>query len=251
MASGGVSHGADIAPLLRMPPPYIGMLDLAQRWVGPPRAATDVRVWKMSKDWQGHRHAPALDRTPDILTEGGTGRYNWRGWDSMVAYFDHLLDRTTSEQCHGLSRWLQRLQIHYCSICCGSGQSTLIMKQFQEALHKKLGVDANIVHSFSCEIEADKQRHSLKTVNPKVLFKDAHSLSGTYAADAALSEADATSPVPRYMDLVLAGFPCQDVSTLNPAMSAASSCCRDGSHRTGGIFRSIVSFAKSRRAWQA
>ena len=209
----------------------------------------------MLRDWEGYGHSPAFDSVPELLGSGGLGdsdSYTGNGWSAMVRYFEHLIGRASSEQQQGLGRWLQRMQIHYCSICCGSGATVLLLKQFQEALTSTTGYQARLQHDFSCEADVAKQRHLLATISPHILFTDAHDLvhDSGFATDAVLGLGESKrSRVPTFMDLVLAGFPCQDVSSLNTGSANARDCCASGCLRTGGVFRSILSFAKLKKAW--
>ncbi len=216
-------------------------LPRSERVLGPEKEPDETKVYKAAKHWQGHGDCTALDSTPDIL---GPGPYNFRGPDSMVAYFRHLLQRCSRDEEAALRRWLERTELSYASICSGTESPHVVLSQFREAL----GGAAGFIHSFSCELAAEKARHIIKTSGCSRVFVDAHTLIDGVAKDWNAPRSPdgsiGSSNIPRTVDLIIAGFPCTDISTLNIKSASSRHCVERGTHRTGGVYRSILSYAK-------
>ena len=82
-------------------------------------------------------------------------------------------------------------------------------------------------------------------VGVRRLFVDAHQLVRD-SAEVATEVCDVAGlrdiePAPRLVDLLIAGFPCTDISTLNCGAKLARSCVSAGTLRTGGVLKSIIS----------
>ena len=73
------------------------------------------------------------------------------------------------------------------------------------------------------------------------LFLDAKDLQDGPGAMAVNAVSDASEPIPMCHDL-FAGFPCQDVSRLNPDSPKNRQVIRDRALRTGSVFNHVVEY---------
>ena len=94
---------------------------------------------------------------------------------------------------------------------------------------------------FSCEIVPYKQDFIKAFARPPLLFADVSCLGDDRAADV-LSGCFRHVP---FVDVVIAGFACTDVSRMNSAAGSSRDCVRKRSLRTGGTFAGVYDYVKS------
>ena len=140
--------------------------------------------------------------------------------------------------------------------CSGSDAPILVVNALAGAAQRVFGMNVHYEHSFSCEMDAQKQEFLSKMFTS---MRDGHDMQhlfrctadlgrgpGGKALDILLSGAFNPDPwvsldpeyqatIPQVDDLYM-GFPCQDVSKLNPQAAEARFVIRNGDKRTGATF---------------
>lgn len=130
------------------------------------------------------------------------------------------------------------------TVCSGTDSPVLIIRHMEAAaldFFKDRGVQ--VQHCFAAEADERKQAFLMGVFDHGMdaLFQDACELGAgrPTAADVISGE---QKPIAAVQDLI-GGFPCVDTSTLSS--SRRMTTVRDGSFRTGKVFRSMVDYAAS------
>ena len=133
--------------------------------------------------------------------------------------------------------------------CSGTDCAVLVYKAFAKALNQKLGCQLQVKHVFSCESDPAKLKF-LSTMftntwdysDVQHIFTNTVDMASTDEGETLYDGLHETHvSLPLCGDLVV-GFPCQDVSRLNP--SADRWVVRDASRRTGAVFADIMVYCK-------
>lgn len=136
--------------------------------------------------------------------------------------------------------------------CSGTDVAALVVKGFARAWSKISGKHVDFNHLFSCELD-DKKRdfiHKMFTgtsdaCDVQLLLRNSADLictdpNGYYDC---LSGQSIRDGIPVCSDLMV-GFPCQDVSRLNPSAESARWVIRDSGRRTGKVFSDVMEYCK-------
>ena len=124
-----------------------------------------------------------------------------------------LLGQLDVEDCKALEAAFHAEAISIGTICSGSESPVLTMHSLISAMNQMFQMNASMRHRFGCEINRHKQAFILEMMpDIEALFSDAAALRFARATCARSGKA---CPVPRCRVLI-AGFPCKDVSALNP-----------------------------------
>jgi site-specific DNA-cytosine methylase len=97
------------------------------------------------------------------------------------------------------------------TMCSGTDSPILAMQAIAASMDKR-GLRLEVEHSFSCEIDKDKQTFLKKNFTMGALFNDVCELGQEMAKDV---QSGKQVPVPSGLDVLLAGFSCKDLSGMN------------------------------------
>ena len=171
-----------------------------------------------------------------VLSPVTSGHFDTSGSEQLVQWFQWALGRFTYDELNGVvSRLTSGEARSLGSICSGTDAPVLVYEAFDTALRHHLSDDGDrlmkMEFAFSTELNSKKREFLLDMYEGKIqrLFRDACLLDQATSYD---DVSNANIPIPRVTDVV-GGFPCTDVSRLNPAKSAAVATVKDGSLRTG------------------
>jgi hypothetical protein len=89
---------------------------------------------------------------------------------------------------HSLAELAQRLEgrkLRVATMCSGTESPVLALDMISKSLFKQCGVQLEMDHVFSCEIEPFKQAYIERNFAPPTLFRDIRELDGEQASKAA------------------------------------------------------------------
>lgn len=168
-----------------------------------------------------------------------------KGVDLSLPPLDNIFDITADMASRavklGLSDVLTRLEerpINVATMCSGTESPLLFLQMLAEALDSKGEKTLNIAHHFSAEIDATKQAYIERNFHPPTLFRDVRQL-GDELATTATTAYGAEEPIPGSIDILVAGFVCKDLSSLNSKKKSV-----DDQGETGDTWRAIYFYAK-------
>ena len=141
----------------------------------------------------------------------------------------------------GLGDVLQKLDgrpINVATMCSGTESPLLFLQMLDEALQSKGIGSLPVKHHFSAEIDATKQAYIERNFQPHILFRDVREL-GEEHATMATTAYGAEEPIPGNLDILVAGFVCKDLSSLNSKKKTV-----DDQGETGDTWRAIYHYAK-------
>lgn len=141
----------------------------------------------------------------------------------------------------GLGDVLQKLDgrpINVATMCSGTESPLLVLQMLDEALRAKGMGSLPVKHHFSAEIDATKQAYIERNFRPRILFRDVREL-GEENATTATTAYGADEPIPGNLDILVAGFVCKDLSSLNSKRKTV-----DDQGETGDTWRAIYHYAK-------
>ncbi|KAF2711651.1 hypothetical protein K504DRAFT_375054 [Pleomassaria siparia CBS 279.74] len=124
-------------------------------------------------------------------------------------------------------------------------ESPLIALQLNSQTLEKKGLPPiEIDHLFSTEIDSGKQAYIERNFHPKILFRDARDFipKNDKPPVTATTAYGAEVEIPRVIDLLIAGFVCKDLSSLN----AKKKTLMDGGE-SSDTWRALFNFAKEFR----
>ncbi|KAF3010718.1 hypothetical protein E8E13_006591 [Curvularia kusanoi] len=141
----------------------------------------------------------------------------------------------------GLRSALEKLKgrpINVATMCSGTESPILFLRMLDEALHSKGLRSLPIKHHFSAEIDPTKQAFIERNFHPPILFRDVRQL-GDDNANTATTAYGAEELIPRFLDILIAGFVCKDLSALNSKRKTV-----DDEGETGDTWRAIYGYSK-------
>ena len=141
----------------------------------------------------------------------------------------------------GLSQVLKGLKdrpINVATMCSGTESPLLFLQMLLEALDTRDEIPLRIKHHFSAEIDATKQAYIERNFHPPILFRDVRQLGDEDATTAATAYG-AEEKIPGDLDILVAGFVCKDLSSLNSRKKTI-----DDQGETGDTWRAIYFYAK-------
>ncbi|CAK0904682.1 unnamed protein product, partial [Prorocentrum cordatum] len=113
----------------------------------------------------------------------------------------------------------------------------------QKSLEVSPYAEPKCTHVFSCDIKESARRFIMTFRRPQYLFGDVAGMSAPRAFDRISSS---TVGVPGSLDVLIAGFVCGDVSSLNVHQGANKDCIAKGTKRTGSTFKGVLDYVASR-----
>ncbi|PBK69223.1 hypothetical protein ARMSODRAFT_913635 [Armillaria solidipes] len=129
-------------------------------------------------------------------------------------------------------------KLRVATMCSGTESPLLALELIQKSLLEQHGVNFEVEHVFSCEIEPFKQAYIERNFHPPILFRDVCELGGAEAHTAY----GALAPVPGDVDLLVAGTSCVDYSNLNNEKQDI-----DANGESGRTFRGMMSWVTNHR----
>lgn len=196
-----------------------GSIDLEPEPTSAPRRKSQLHATSAPKQGKGIDFSlPPLDNIKDIIT-----------------------DLASKGLKLGLRSALRRLRgrvINVATMCSGTESPLLFLQMLNEALQALGEPSLPTMHSFSAEIDTTKQAYIERNFHPRVLFRDARQL-GDEEATTATTAYGAEEYIPRVVDMLIAGFVCKDISSLNNSKKTV-----DDQGETGDTWRAIYYYAK-------
>ncbi|EPS37854.1 hypothetical protein H072_8336 [Dactylellina haptotyla CBS 200.50] len=116
-----------------------------------------------------------------------------------------------NEQLKDVALHLNGRPLRVATMCSGTESPLLALGLLTANIKSLYGVDMEVEHVFSCEIEPWKQAYIERNFQPPILFRDVCELGEEYATTAY----GAKAKVPGNCDLLVAGTSCVDYSSLN------------------------------------
>ncbi|TFK64107.1 hypothetical protein BDN72DRAFT_963450 [Pluteus cervinus] len=129
-------------------------------------------------------------------------------------------------------------KLRVATMCSGTESPLLALELIQKVILEQHGINLEVEHVFSCEIEPFKQAYIERNFQPPLLFRDVCELGNGEAHTAYGSLA----PVPGDVDLLVAGTSCVDYSNLNNQKQDI-----DASGESGRTFRGMMSWVQQHR----
>eukprot|EP00438_Fugacium_kawagutii_P014934 Skav223478 [mRNA] locus=scaffold659:210355:212801:+ [translate_table: standard] len=133
--------------------------------------------------------------------------------------------------------------------CSGTDVAVLVGKAFSKAWAQFSGTRCRVGHIFSCESDEKKQDFLKKmftetddNTDMSILLGNTQELAADTEPFDLLSEKQLQG-LPMVSDLMV-GFPCQDVSRLNPSAEEARWIIKDAGRRTGSVFGHIAKYSE-------
>jgi site-specific DNA-cytosine methylase len=154
---------------------------------------------------------------------------------------DSFMDMTAKALELGLDDALDTLngrQINVATMCSGTESPLLAIKQISKALQKTGKSPLHIHQKFAAEIDVFKQAFIERNQSPPLIYRDVRDFIPDDATTA-ITAYGAEAKIPSGLDLLVAGFVCKDLSTLN---SRPKGLNEDG--ESGDTWRAIYSYAK-------
>lgn len=168
-----------------------------------------------------------------------------KGLDLNLPPLDNIRDITadmTSKALElGLSEVLGGLKersINIATMCSGTESPLLFLQMLAEALDARGETPLRVKHHFSAEIDATKQAYIERNFHPPILFRDVRQL-GDEDATTATTAYGAEEESPGDLDVLVAGFVCKDLSSLNSRKRTV-----DDQGETGDTWRAIYYYVK-------
>jgi site-specific DNA-cytosine methylase len=132
---------------------------------------------------------------------------------------DIFSDLTAKARTLGLDKAVKHLDarpIRVATMCSGTESPLLALEMIKECLSKS-ELNLEIEHLFSAEIVPFKQAYIERNFNPPVIFRDITELTFVVDEDkpVATTAYGGKAPVPKEVDMVIAGTSCVDFSGLN------------------------------------
>ncbi|KZT21583.1 hypothetical protein NEOLEDRAFT_1164553 [Neolentinus lepideus HHB14362 ss-1] len=138
----------------------------------------------------------------------------------------------------GVAEQIQGRKLRVATMCSGTESPLLALEMICNSIQEQCGVDLEVEHVFSCEIEPFKQAYIERNFHPPILFRDVCELSEDYATTAY----GAVVEVPGDVDMLVAGTSCVDYSNLNTKKQDI-----DAGGESGRTFRGMMSWVTKHR----
>lgn len=168
-----------------------------------------------------------------------------KGLDLNLPPLDNIrnitADMTSKALELGLSEVLRGLEdrsINIATMCSGTESPLLFLQMLAEALDARGETPLRVKHHFSAEIDATKQAYIERNFHPPILFRDVRQL-GDEDATTATTAYGAEEEIPGDLDVLVAGFVCKDLSSLNSRKKTV-----DDQGETGDTWRAIYYYVK-------
>ncbi|KAF8892236.1 hypothetical protein BD779DRAFT_1511770 [Infundibulicybe gibba] len=154
----------------------------------------------------------------------------------IPAIFSDLVSRIPAIK--DVAKHVAGRKLRVATMCSGTESPLLALDLIQKSILEQHGINFDIEHVFSCEIEPFKQAYIERNFHPPLLFRDVCELGDGEAHTAY----GALAPVPGDVDLLVAGTSCVDYSNLNTQKQDI-----DANGESGRTFRGMMSWVKTHR----
>ncbi|KAG7445040.1 uncharacterized protein BT62DRAFT_1007412 [Guyanagaster necrorhizus] len=154
----------------------------------------------------------------------------------IPAIFSDLVSRIPPIQ--QVAEHVSGRKLRVATMCSGTESPLLALELIQKSILEQHGVNFEIEHVFSCEIEPFKQAYIERNFHPPILFRDVCELGNAEAHTAY----GALALVPGDVDLLVAGTSCVDYSNLNNEKQDI-----DANGESGRTFRGMMSWVTNHR----
>ena len=185
------------------------------------------------------------------------GRYDYKIPPSIsdVSMLDRFAYRLLTDRCHPdeielLSKWFDNLpnrrNIKMCTLCSGTDSPVLAMNGIVSAISHVTGKAVSNTTRFSCDVKRSSRIFIMNMFpDTKHVYEDVLEVArviGTSEpiSDHAPSSKQHISVVPADAEVVIAGFPCKDVSRCNIQASSNRDVIANRSGTTGSCFDAVV-----------
>jgi hypothetical protein len=111
-----------------------------------------------------------MDDAPEFKTPGEWEGYSMPPINDIPEIFDDLVSRTTGIK--EVAEHLNGRKLRVATMCSGTESPLLALDLIREALLAQHGLNLDVEHVFSCEIEPFKQAYIDRNFNPPILFRD-------------------------------------------------------------------------------
>ncbi|KAF9038468.1 hypothetical protein BJ165DRAFT_1352302 [Panaeolus papilionaceus] len=150
-------------------------------------------------------------------------------FDDLVSHIPGIAD---------VARDVSGRKLRVATMCSGTESPLLALELIQKSILEQHGINFDIEHVFSCEIEPFKQAYIERNFHPPILFRDVCELGQAEAHTAY----GALATVPGDVDILIAGTSCVDYSNLNTNKQDI-----DAKGESGQTFRGMMSWVKNHR----
>ena len=161
------------------------------------------------------------------------------GSEALTSFVDRVLDKLPRAE---LVKFCKYLAAHGAnsvgSMCSGTDSPLLVLRALKESVGRKSGLAWPISHGFSVEKEK-KKRHFLRRMFDQQLERLYHDCTSMMQADPHCDVNARPMPVPP-VQMLYAGFPCQDVSRMHKDCKRRRLEVAQGRLRTGTVFKAGV-----------
>jgi len=171
--------------------------------------------------------------------------------DSVLSEFIHLWhDNIASRSSELHLQWVRAMRqfgaarsgkLQVGTMFSGSDIAHLCIDELCAYWEKMYRISIVPEFKFMCESDPSKQRFLIDQFHPNLLFSNASDLGNVTAPDV-ISRSHALVP---WTDLLLAGFPCVDRSSLSSRASSMKGCVRSGEGSTGEGFKHVLGYVDS------
>ncbi|KAF4610679.1 hypothetical protein D9613_006998 [Agrocybe pediades] len=156
--------------------------------------------------------------------------------NDIPAIFDDLVSHIP--EIKEVAEQVQGRKLRVATMCSGTESPLLALELIQKSILDQHGINVDVEHVFSCEIEPFKQAYIERNFHPPLLFRDVCELGDPEAHTAY----GALAPVPGDVDILIAGTSCVDYSNLNTQKQDI-----DANGESGRTFRGMMSWVKQHR----
>ncbi|KAG6836770.1 hypothetical protein H0H93_003548 [Arthromyces matolae] len=156
--------------------------------------------------------------------------------NDIPSMFSDLVSRI--EEIKGVAEHVAGRKLRVATMCSGTESPLLALELIQQAILDHYGIQLDIEHVFSCEIEPFKQAYIERNFHPPILFRDVCELGD----DEAHTVYGALAPVPGDVDILIAGTSCVDYSNLNTQKQDI-----DANGESGRTFRGMMTWVTRHR----
>ena len=129
------------------------------------------------------------------------------------------------------------------TLCSGSDFPVMVLRRFNELLLDAYGKDIKLSHEFSCENVDWKIDFIRSNLSPKRLFNSLFEMKNRTAHDVITGCMQRVA----FVDILLSGFECDDIASVNNKRKRNAMCCATGEGRTGGTLHGVLDFVIAHR----
>lgn len=183
------------------------------------------------------------------------GHFNDKGYEQLKVFIEEAFSRLPHAVQAEIGMYVENSgnsrrppESRVGTVCSGTDGPVLMSKALHTAMAQKFGEGFECKHEFSCELDRPKQLFLKRMFSDRgmgALFSDAEQLAVASEQRGFDILSGGNVPIPKATD-VLAGFPCPDVSDLNPKAASHSNrrTIQQADMRTGRVFTLILKYTE-------